>query len=47
MRMKSVEAWNNWRHDHLDVEPNLSGADLRGGKFHGADLRRANLVGSA
>jgi hypothetical protein len=35
---QGVEAWNQWREENPDIQPNLSGADLRG-----ANLNRANL----
>jgi uncharacterized protein YjbI with pentapeptide repeats len=40
---EGVEAWNQWRQDHPDVEPDLMGADLRRAKLNRANLRRAKL----
>ncbi|RMI09118.1 MAG: pentapeptide repeat-containing protein, partial [Calditrichaeota bacterium] len=45
---QGVEAWNAWRNAHENVKPDLSGANLSGGKyeginFSGADLRETNL----
>ena len=36
-----VKAWNQWREQHTDIRPDLSGADL----FR-ADISRANLPGA-
>jgi Pentapeptide repeats (8 copies) len=46
--MKGVDAWNVWRSENPDVEPDLigaslSGADLSGADLRGTDLYRANL----
>ena len=46
---KGVAAWNKWREQHPDVEPdlrgaNLNGANLLGAYLHGANLRQADLV---
>jgi hypothetical protein len=35
---EGVEAWNQWRGAHSEIQPNLSGA-----KLSGAALRRADL----
>jgi hypothetical protein len=53
---QGVEAWNRWREENPEVQPNISGSDLRGSdlreaNLHGsnlsfADLRRANLHGA-
>lgn len=43
MLMKSVAAWNDWRSRHPDVQPDLSGADLRGMNLREIDLRGSNL----
>jgi uncharacterized protein YjbI with pentapeptide repeats len=45
---QGVETWNQWRREHLDIQPDLSSADLsemlfRGVNFSGANLRNANL----
>jgi hypothetical protein len=41
---KGVKAWNEWREaNHPDVQPDLSGADLRHADLGGADLGGANL----
>ncbi len=40
---EGVEAWNAWRAAHRDVNPDLSGAPLRGLDLTGADLEGANL----
>jgi len=39
---QGVEVWNEWRTENLDVEVDLSGANLSG-----ADLARADLSGSS
>jgi hypothetical protein len=48
---QGVDAWNKWRSENLDIEPDLSRADLS--KAHlswanlgGADLRQVNLSGA-
>ncbi|GAC1349310.1 MAG: toll/interleukin-1 receptor domain-containing protein [Ktedonobacteraceae bacterium] len=41
-----VQAWNQWRNEHQDIRPDLSGADLRGAYLNGADLRGADLSGA-
>jgi uncharacterized protein YjbI with pentapeptide repeats len=46
--MKGIDAWNVWRRENPDVEPDLIGADLKGADLQGVDLRgtdvrRANL----
>ncbi|HKP22802.1 MAG TPA: pentapeptide repeat-containing protein [Dongiaceae bacterium] len=46
-----VSAWNSWRDQHPDVEPDLSGAplrglDLAGANLSAADLRQADLRGT-
>ena len=35
---QGVEVWNQWRQEHHEVQPDLSGADLAG-----RGLRSANL----
>jgi uncharacterized protein YjbI with pentapeptide repeats len=42
---QSVDAWNQWREENLDVIPDLSGADLSGANIEKANLRRADLAG--
>ena len=42
---KGVEHWNDWRSEHPDVLPDLSGADLKAAKLSGVNLDRANLKG--
>jgi len=46
-----VAAWNAWRSEHAELQPDLCGADLRGIDLDGADLsgallRQADLRGS-
>ncbi len=41
-----VKAWNRWRAEHPDVEPDLSAADLSGAILSGADLRGVLLDGA-
>jgi hypothetical protein len=48
MLKQGVEEWNTWISSHLQIEPDLSGAnlyaaDLRRADLYGADLRAANL----
>ena len=40
---QGVEAWNQWRRAHPDIEPDLYLADLRGADLTGFDLSDANL----
>ena len=41
---KGVKVWNQWRNDHLHLEPDLSGANLVNAELPGADLRRTYLI---
>jgi hypothetical protein len=41
--MKGVDAWNVWRSENPDVEPDLIGASLSGASLSGADLSGADL----
>ena len=48
---EGVDAWNVWRDENRDTDPDLSGADLReayliGANLSGADLSGANLSGA-
>ena len=48
---QGVDAWNQWREEHPEIEPDLAGADLSGLKFKEAnfadtDLRRTDLTNS-
>ena len=48
---RSVDEWNQWREQHLNVHPNLSwadlsGADLSGADLTGTDLTHARLIGA-
>ncbi|GHO98878.1 hypothetical protein KSF_089260 [Reticulibacter mediterranei] len=48
---QGVVAWNTWRTNHQNIQPNLSGADLSGAdlseaNLSGADLSEANLIGT-
>jgi len=38
---QGVTAWNQWRDEHREIQPDLSGANLVG-----ANLQEANLVGA-
>jgi uncharacterized protein YjbI with pentapeptide repeats len=44
--MKGVDAWNMWRSENPDVEPDLIGASLSGVDLSGADLSAADLSGA-
>ena len=44
--LQGMEAWNQWRQDHLEVEPDLSGANLFGANLFGANLFGASLFGA-
>jgi uncharacterized protein YjbI with pentapeptide repeats len=41
---QGVEAWNAWRNNHRDIQPDLSGAYLYRADLSGADLRGAHLI---
>ncbi len=48
---RSVEEWNQWREENLDVRPDLnraklSGAHLQQANLEGADLEDADLQGA-
>jgi uncharacterized protein YjbI with pentapeptide repeats len=48
---RAVSAWNAWRAEHTDVQPDLAeanflGIDLIGANLAGADLRKADLRGT-
>jgi uncharacterized protein YjbI with pentapeptide repeats len=40
---EGVDAWNHWRHDHPQITPDLSGAELTAADLEGANLTAANL----
>jgi len=40
---QGVEAWNKWREENPDTEPDLRGANLSRANLSGANLSRANL----
>jgi len=48
---QGINAWNAWRNEHPEVQPDLSGAmiggaNLTGANLHDADLRNAILNGA-
>jgi Pentapeptide repeats (8 copies) len=43
---RGVGAWNRWRKAHIEMRPDLSGADLRWAILSGMDLRDADLSGA-
>ena len=43
---QGVEAWNKWREENPNVQPSLSGVDLRNANLFRANLRNANLSGA-
>src|SRR5437763_372446 len=43
---QGVKAWNQWRQEHPDIQPNLSGANLVNADLSGTHLRGANLSGA-
>jgi uncharacterized protein YjbI with pentapeptide repeats len=44
--MKGVEAWNAWREDNPEVDPDLAGAQLHGQKLEASDLSSVNFSGA-
>jgi uncharacterized protein YjbI with pentapeptide repeats len=40
---RGVPAWNQWRKEYRDIQPDLTAADLRQAMLHGADFLGANL----
>jgi hypothetical protein len=44
--MEGVDAWNQWREEHLDVRPNLHEANLSKANLSAANLSKAFLVGA-
>jgi uncharacterized protein YjbI with pentapeptide repeats len=40
---EGVEAWNQWRREHPDIQPDLSGANLNGAKLSEIDLSGVQL----
>ncbi len=43
---QGVETWNQWRYEHVDVQPNLSGANLSEANLSKANLYGADLSGA-
>jgi uncharacterized protein YjbI with pentapeptide repeats len=43
---EGVMAWNQWRQENPDADPDLIVADLRGAQLRGANLREAKLIGA-
>ncbi|GHO94907.1 hypothetical protein KSF_049550 [Reticulibacter mediterranei] len=41
------KAWNQWRKEHADIQPDLSGAKLRDANLVWANLSRVNLSGAS
>ena len=40
---QSIEDWNEWRQTHHEIQPDLSGADLKGARLQRIDLSHAYL----
>lgn len=43
---QGVDAWNTWRDENADTQPQLRRANLNGANLTKANLRRANLIGA-
>jgi hypothetical protein len=43
---QGVEAWNQWKHECSNIDPDLSGADLSRANLNNADLGGADLGGA-
>ena len=46
LKQGGVEVWNQWRYEHRDIQPDLSGADLRELDLNKINLVYANLSGA-
>ncbi len=44
---QGVEAWNRWREDNPETQPDLSDAELRGIELREANFGDANLCGGS
>ncbi len=40
---QGVETWNQWRKEHTDIQPHLTGVHLRGADLSKADLSKTNF----
>jgi uncharacterized protein YjbI with pentapeptide repeats len=43
---RGVDAWNKWRDENPNIDPDLWQANLRGAYLRRANLRKANLRGA-
>ena len=43
---QGAEAWNTWRREHPDIEPDLTGANLSDAYLSAVDFSRADLSGA-
>jgi hypothetical protein len=43
---QGVEAWNQWRRDHVEIWPDLSGENFSDASLGGANFMNTNLMGS-
>ncbi len=43
---KGVEAWNRWRTENPNIQPDLSGLNLTGKILNGADFTKVNFNGT-
>jgi uncharacterized protein YjbI with pentapeptide repeats len=43
---QGAKTWNQWRSEHLKIQPDLSGADLSEANLYQADLNHTNLTGA-
>ncbi|MCP4204847.1 MAG: toll/interleukin-1 receptor domain-containing protein [bacterium] len=43
---QGVKAWNTWREEHVEIQPDLRDADLQGAHLAATSLDRANLAGA-
>src|SRR6266567_1796075 len=46
LKEQGVKAWNQWREEHPEIQPDFTGADLREAYLRNANLEGADLTGA-